>query len=118
MRSIIIIYRFGYTDLTWGLTEVAVWSQAELTAAMICACMPCLRPFFERFTPMLFSTERGENSDYRRSAGRQYLRHDSGNQGTKDESQDIEMGDGIKKQVQVGINIKEASQSQESILRR
>ncbi|KAI4744585.1 hypothetical protein E4T44_15117, partial [Aureobasidium sp. EXF-8845] len=48
MRSIVVLYKSGFSDMTWGLAEVVIWSQAELTAAMICTCTPCLRPLFEK----------------------------------------------------------------------
>jgi hypothetical protein len=55
MRSIIVLYKSGFNDLTWGLVEVVLWTQAELTAAMICTCTPCLRPLFEKVIPALRS---------------------------------------------------------------
>jgi len=63
MRSIVVLYQSGFSDMTWGLAEVVIWSQAELTAAMICTCTPCLRPLFEKIVPVLFRSTLGTRKE-------------------------------------------------------
>ncbi|KAI5206464.1 hypothetical protein E4T39_02430 [Aureobasidium subglaciale] len=127
MRSIIVLYKDGFEDLTWGLVEVVVWSQAELTAAMICTCTPCLRPLFEKVTPILFSTvvgSRKDNSthDYNGSNGKYVRTGDYSQRSTASKAAslaEIEMESGIHKKVTVDISALRAddSDSQKSIIR-
>lgn len=37
----------------------AIWTEAEQSLGIVCACLPCLRPLFGR---MLFSSKQGTNS--------------------------------------------------------
>ncbi|KAI5252052.1 hypothetical protein E4T42_03755 [Aureobasidium subglaciale] len=127
MRSIIVLYKDGFEDLTWGLVEVVVWSQAELTAAMICTCTPCLRPLFEKITPILFSSVVGSRKgnsthDYNGSNGKYLRTGDFGHRSTASKATslaDLEMESGIHKKVTVDISAMgtDDSDSQKSIIR-
>ncbi|KAI5272529.1 hypothetical protein E4T47_04206 [Aureobasidium subglaciale] len=127
MRSIIVLYKDGFEDLTWGLVEVVVWSQAELTAAMICTCTPCLRPLFEKITPILFSSVVGSRKgnsthDYNGTNGKYLRTGDFGHRSTASKATslaDLEMESGIHKKVTVDISAMGAddSDSQKSIIR-
>ncbi|KEQ70870.1 hypothetical protein M436DRAFT_52556 [Aureobasidium namibiae CBS 147.97] len=120
MRSIIVLYKSGYSDLTWGLVEVVLWSQAELTAAMICTCTPCLRPLFEKIIPALRSATSRKGTHGSSTGG--YIRTgDSGHKSSVSKSKsisDIEMDAGIRKKVTVDVSaLGSDSDSQKSIIR-
>ncbi|THZ03651.1 hypothetical protein D6C95_03654 [Aureobasidium pullulans] len=120
MRSIIVLYKSGFDDLTWGLVEVVLWSQAELTAAMICTCTPCLRPLFEKIIPALRSVGSRKGTHGSNTGG--YLRtNDYGHKSTASKSRsiaDIEMDAGIRKKVTVDVSAmgSDDSDSQKSII--
>lgn len=119
MRSIVVLYKSGYSDLTWGLVEVVLWSQAELTAAMICTCTPCLRPLFEKIIPALRSAASRKGTHGSSSNG--YLRTDDyAHKSTASKSKsisDIEMDSGIRKKVTVDVSgVGSDSDSQKSIM--
>jgi hypothetical protein len=121
MRSIIVLYQSGFDDLTWGLVEVVLWSQAELTAAMICTCTPCLRPLFEKVIPALRSVTSRKGTHGSSTGG--YLRTgDYEHKSTASKSQslaDIEMDAGIRKKVTVDVSAMGSdSDSQKSIIHR
>jgi hypothetical protein len=124
MRSIIVLYKSGYDDLTWGLVEVVLWSQAELTAAMICTCTPCLRPLFEKIIPALRSVGSRKGTHGSTSAG--YLRtgdYESKSTVSKSKSfatDDVEMDAGIRKKVTYDVKAigTDDSDSQKSIMYR
>lgn len=112
MRSIIVLYQAGFSDMTWGLAEVVIWSQAELTAAMICTCTPCLRPLFERITPMLFrsitgTTRKDTTGDAYGSNGRYMRTGDYGHKSSASKAtsiQDMELESRIMKKVTVDVS--------------
>ncbi|KAI4849988.1 hypothetical protein E4T44_03011 [Aureobasidium sp. EXF-8845] len=126
MRSIIVLYQSGYDDLTWGLVEVVLWSQAELTAAMICTCTPCLRPLFEKVIPALRSvtSRKGTHGSNTNTGG--YLRtgdYESKSTASKSKSfatDDVEMDAGIRKKVSYDVKAigTDDSDSQKSIMYR
>jgi hypothetical protein len=126
MRSIIVLYQSGYDDLTWGLVEVVLWSQAELTAAMICTCTPCLRPLFEKVIPALRSvtSRKGTHGSNTNTGG--YLRtgdYESKSTASKSKSfatDDVEMDAGIRKKVTYDVKAigTDDSDSQKSIMYR
>ncbi|KAI4721908.1 hypothetical protein E4T48_01880 [Aureobasidium sp. EXF-10727] len=125
MRSIILLYKDGFADLTWGLTEVVLWSQAELTAAMICTCTPCLRPLFEKITPMLFSSvvSRKDNSSSGFGSNGKYVRTgDYGHRSSASKATslaDVELESRIHKKVTVDVSAMgvDDNDSQKSIMR-
>ncbi|THW98828.1 hypothetical protein D6D13_10478 [Aureobasidium pullulans] len=53
LLSIITWIRVGDTDITYTLQSIVVWSEIELSACIICANAPCLRPFFTTHLPFL-----------------------------------------------------------------
>jgi hypothetical protein len=123
MRSIIVLYKSGFNDLTWGLVEVVLWTQAELTAAMICTCTPCLRPLFEKVIPALRSVGSRKGTHGSGTAG--YLRTDdyeSKSTGTNKSksfaTDDVEMDAGIHKKVTYDVRAmgSDDSDSQKSII--
>ncbi|KAG9564896.1 hypothetical protein KCU61_g7293, partial [Aureobasidium melanogenum] len=131
MRSIIVLYKDGFNDLTWGVVEVVIWSQAELTAAMFCTCTPCLRPLFEKITPMFASvvnSRKGTTNNTFGSSGK-YVRtddyghsHGHSHRSTASKAHslaDIEMDSGIQKKVTVDVSAMggDDSDSQKSIIR-
>jgi hypothetical protein len=73
------------TDLTYDNIDAATWSAAELNVAIMCACVPALRPVISMIFPrLLSSTMRNPSNTYGRTAqyGRSnkrssYVRHDS-----------------------------------------
>ncbi|KAL8759169.1 MAG: hypothetical protein Q9184_003709, partial [Pyrenodesmia sp. 2 TL-2023] len=48
---ITVLSRIGKTDLTWNYINGGIWAAAEPSVAVICACLPSLRPLFS----LLFS---------------------------------------------------------------
>lgn len=45
------------TDPTWDFVGVAIWTSVELNTAIICACLPTLKPLASRlFPPLLLSS--------------------------------------------------------------
>ncbi|KAG9813738.1 hypothetical protein KCU98_g20083, partial [Aureobasidium melanogenum] len=117
----------GFNDLTWGVVEVVIWSQAELTAAMFCTCTPCLRPLFEKITPIfgsVVSSRKGITNNTFGSSGK-YVRTDDyrhGHRSTASKAHslaDIEMDSGIQKKVTVDVSAMggDDSDSQKSIIR-
>ncbi|THZ29490.1 hypothetical protein D6C89_01993 [Aureobasidium pullulans] len=53
LLSIITWIRVGDADITYTLQSIVVWSEIELSACIICANAPCLRPFFTTHLPFL-----------------------------------------------------------------
>ncbi|KAI9928347.1 hypothetical protein MW887_002385 [Aspergillus wentii] len=53
------------TDTSWSNVGAAYWTAAECNVAIICACLPFLRPLISRIFPKLLST----NSYQRHTAG-------------------------------------------------
>ncbi|KAL8644847.1 MAG: hypothetical protein Q9210_007041 [Variospora velana] len=43
---IIVLSRIGKKDITWNYINGALWAVAEPSVAVICACLPSLRPLF------------------------------------------------------------------------
>lgn len=119
MRSIIVLYKDGFTDLTWGLTEVVLWSQAELTAAMICTCTPCLRPLFEKLTPIfasVVSSRKGTTNDYG-SSGKYVRTGDYGHKSSASKATslaEVELESRIHKKVTVDVSAMGASDDSDS----
>jgi hypothetical protein len=125
MRSIVVLYQSGFSDMTWGLAEVVVWSQAELTAAMICTCTPCLRPLFEKITPVLFRSTIGtrkESSNNGYGSNGRYMR--AGDYGHKSSASkatslhDMELESRIMKKITVDVSAigTDDNDSQKSII--
>ncbi|KAK4238677.1 hypothetical protein C8A03DRAFT_14885 [Achaetomium macrosporum] len=54
IRTIFLNQLLYSTDPTWDLVIIANWSSAEINAAVVCACLPTLRPALARaFGPLL-----------------------------------------------------------------
>lgn len=127
MRSIIVLYKDGFEDVTWGLVEVVIWSQAELTAAMFCTCTPCLRPLFEKITPLFASvvtSRKGTTNGTFGSNGKYVRTDDYGHSHRSTVSKahsgaDIELESGIQKKITVDVSAMgfDDSDSQKSIMR-
>ncbi|KAL8928994.1 MAG: hypothetical protein Q9208_001437 [Pyrenodesmia sp. 3 TL-2023] len=49
---IIVLSRIGTTDLTWNYINGGIWAATEPSVAVICACLPSLRPLFS-LTPRI-----------------------------------------------------------------
>jgi hypothetical protein len=48
---------FGdFTDSTWDNMDITLWSCIELAVAVICACLPALRPLVSRVLPKIFGS--------------------------------------------------------------
>ena len=116
--------------MTWGLAEVVIWSQAELTAAMICTCTPCLRPLFEKVTPMLFRSTLGTGKEASGNAygngygnnGRYIRTGDYGHKSSASKAtsiQDMELESRIMKKITVDVSAigNDDNDSQKSIIR-
>jgi hypothetical protein len=125
MRSIVVLYQSGFSDMTWGLAEVVVWSQAELTAAMICTCTPCLRPLFEKITPVLFRSAIGtrkESSNNAYGSNGRYMRADDyGHKSSASKAtslHDMELESRIMKKITVDVSAigTDDNDSQKSII--
>lgn len=46
------------TDPTWDFVGVAIWTSIELNTAVICACLPTLKPLASRLFPRLLPSSR------------------------------------------------------------
>lgn len=44
------------TDITYNNANIAMWSGVELDTAIICACMPSLKPICQKLAPGWLST--------------------------------------------------------------
>ncbi|KAI4837646.1 hypothetical protein E4T44_08236 [Aureobasidium sp. EXF-8845] len=53
LLSIVTWIRVGDSDITYTLQPIVAWSEIELAACILCACIPCLRPFFTTHLPFL-----------------------------------------------------------------
>lgn len=49
-------------DITWDNVGAATWSSVEVDIAIICACLPTLKPLLKMISPRLLST-RGSASN-------------------------------------------------------
>ncbi|PVH68212.1 hypothetical protein DL98DRAFT_384448, partial [Cadophora sp. DSE1049] len=58
-------------DITWDNAETAIWSNIEVTAGIICACMPATKALISRFFPHLLSKNHSRQSTLP-SQGRSY----------------------------------------------
>jgi large subunit ribosomal protein L36e len=59
----------GAKDLTWELIPLAFWADAEITAGIICGCMPVLPAFYRHIVPHAKAClgSRSRTKDYRAS---------------------------------------------------
>lgn len=62
-------------DPTWDNTNGSIWSLIENAVAVICACLPALRPLLNKFLPQLFGTL--DSSSKRKSGGERKLEEGS-----------------------------------------
>ncbi|KAM0433442.1 hypothetical protein ACHAPT_004322 [Fusarium lateritium] len=69
LSAIRIEYLQDFEDFTWKHVESNLWSMAELTSALICACLPTLRPFVMRYFPALASKLARSSGGYRGGHG-------------------------------------------------
>ncbi|KAM6525676.1 hypothetical protein FALCPG4_011214 [Fusarium falciforme] len=69
LSAIRIEYLQDFEDFTWKHVESNLWSMAELTSALICACLPTLRPFVVRYFPGLASKFTRSSGGYRGGHG-------------------------------------------------
>ncbi|KAI8669984.1 hypothetical protein NCS56_00802200 [Fusarium sp. Ph1] len=69
LSAIRIEYLQEFEDFTWKHVESNLWSMAELTSALICACLPTLRPFVVRYFPGLASKFTRSSGGYRGGHG-------------------------------------------------
>ncbi|KAM5357349.1 hypothetical protein ACJZ2D_016360 [Fusarium nematophilum] len=69
LSAIRIEYLRDFEDFTWKHVESNLWSMAELTSALICACLPTLRPFVIRYFPALASKLARSTGRYERGHG-------------------------------------------------
>ncbi|KAK4149492.1 Phosphoglucosamine mutase [Chaetomidium leptoderma] len=54
LRTILLNQVFDDEDGTWGLVVIANWSTAEINVAIVCGCMPTLRPILSKvFGPLM-----------------------------------------------------------------
>ncbi|KAH0414547.1 hypothetical protein KCU90_g15580, partial [Aureobasidium melanogenum] len=53
LLSIVTWIHVGDDDITYTLQSIVVWSEIELAACILCANVPCLRPFFNTHLPFL-----------------------------------------------------------------
>lgn len=60
------IGNFGdMTDPTWDNVDISIWSVIENAVAVICACLPALRPLLNRVLPRVFgSSQQKSRSGY------------------------------------------------------
>ncbi|KAF1977750.1 hypothetical protein BU23DRAFT_452032, partial [Bimuria novae-zelandiae CBS 107.79] len=57
-------------DLTYGLDEAIIWMYAQLSTAIILACCPLLRPFFEKLVPQRLTRIRVRNASTARTGSK------------------------------------------------
>ncbi|KAI1391069.1 uncharacterized protein F4822DRAFT_171479 [Hypoxylon trugodes] len=71
VMRLVVIYRLdATTDPSEGGVELGLWSGVELNVAIICSCLPTLRPMLARMFPKLLGgTLRSASSWYGSSAG-------------------------------------------------
>ncbi|KAL8812469.1 MAG: hypothetical protein Q9200_000998 [Gallowayella weberi] len=43
---VVVLSRIGKTDITWNFVNGGIWAETEPSVAVICACLPSLRPLF------------------------------------------------------------------------
>ncbi|KAL8941753.1 MAG: hypothetical protein Q9211_001682 [Gyalolechia sp. 1 TL-2023] len=43
---VVVLSRIGGTDLTWDYINGGIWTETEPSVAVMCACLPSLRPLF------------------------------------------------------------------------
>lgn len=60
LRSLVSIS--NSTDPTYDNPPAATWSSVEINVAIICSCLPLLRPLMTRFLPGMFSSHKRGNS--------------------------------------------------------
>ncbi|KAK4147317.1 uncharacterized protein C8A04DRAFT_34047 [Dichotomopilus funicola] len=62
LRAIWLNELYHPGDKTWGIVTIANWSTAEVNAAIVCGCMPTLRPLLAKvFGPMMDRIKPQEN---------------------------------------------------------
>lgn len=70
LRSIIAYLEAGDGDLTYTILDFVVWSAIETCTAMLCTCVPTLKPLFETYFRGMF----GSTQDSKHTG--QYFRTD------------------------------------------
>ncbi|OCL13370.1 hypothetical protein AOQ84DRAFT_283276, partial [Glonium stellatum] len=60
-------------DPTWDQPATAYWSAIGLNTAIICACVPVLRPLVSRISPHFLSANRTQRADYDSGSGNNNL---------------------------------------------
>ncbi|KAL8677063.1 MAG: hypothetical protein Q9224_007225, partial [Gallowayella concinna] len=43
---VVVLSQIGKTDITWNFINGGIWAETEPSVAVICACLPSLRPLF------------------------------------------------------------------------
>ena len=46
MVRVIVLARINEADITWNYINAGIWSAVEPSVAVMCACLPSLRPLF------------------------------------------------------------------------
>ncbi|KAL2810780.1 hypothetical protein BJX63DRAFT_305004 [Aspergillus granulosus] len=80
-------------DTSWSNVAAACWTAAECNVAIICACLPFLRPLISRIFPGFFSTNSYNKYTHNHNPTRTTAGHGSNTQGGREPySQDPEFG--------------------------
>jgi len=60
-----LLFNEDLNDPTWGLVNAFTWSNIEVDIAVLSACLPTLRPIFQKLWPSLIKTHGASNGlDY------------------------------------------------------
>ncbi|KAF2790309.1 hypothetical protein K505DRAFT_282840 [Melanomma pulvis-pyrius CBS 109.77] len=64
------------TDPTYDNPPAATWSSVEIDVAIICSCLPCLRPLLARYFPGIFSSHHRSRASAIPSAHGRQIAHE------------------------------------------
>ncbi|KAK3320234.1 hypothetical protein B0T19DRAFT_446001 [Cercophora scortea] len=68
MRTVAIFVGAADTDLTWHYVSNLIWFIVEMYVGIMCACLPCLKPFIKCHFPWLLGICAGVEDGPRRSS--------------------------------------------------
>ena len=80
---LVVLSRLQDVDLTWNYINAAIWTATEPSMGVVSACLPSLRPLFNRMFsgtyhgPTLKSTRGKSAQDYGSGTSRRYIWSDS-----------------------------------------
>ncbi|KAL8798381.1 MAG: hypothetical protein Q9182_006703 [Xanthomendoza sp. 2 TL-2023] len=79
---VVVLSQIGKTDVTWNFINGGIWAETEPSVAVICACLPSLRPLFT--VAASFKSKLSSQSTQSQKSSRWLMWGGSGHSGSKE----------------------------------